>query len=91
MSQRRAHRASIIKYEWHSPVDDSGCYIVPCSAEAEIDVELARLQDEGFVEDYDTGRGGCVWFTCPAGARARALRDWVGARVPMSWTTGGGR
>lgn len=84
----RTHRASIITYEWHSPRDEDGYTFVQCEAESEIDEELARQQEEGFVEQFDTGRGWCVWFTCPAGARARALRDWVQARIPDSWTKG---
>ena len=73
-------------YSW--TLDDSEAPGVDASVEYEIDDHLKQEQADGFVVDFDTGRGRMVWFTAAPGRRARALRDWVASRLPPAWRQG---
>jgi hypothetical protein len=49
--------------------------------ESAVEKVLERAQRAGTVNQFDTGRGDCVWLTGRPGAELRAVRDEVGRIV----------
>lgn len=83
---KRARMASLRTWRWDATDLETGN--MDASVEYEIDDRLADEQRSGFVDAFDTGRGWGVWFSAPAGKRARDLRDWIRRRIPDDWTAG---
>ena len=83
MTRRRAPYKCLTTYSWHAPEDDEHSI-----DEAPLEKLLEQAKADGYVREYDTGRGRGLWLSTAPGKQARALKRAIEKIVPAHWLRG---